>query len=59
MQENYKIFKVHYPLRSGKDILNKEDYEVIIVKDTDDECEVIMRSKDTRPDMNAVGVKNI
>jgi len=36
-------------------VLNKEDYEVIVVNDTDDECEVIMKEREKRPDMTAMG----
>lgn len=46
MQENYKIFKVHYPQKSGKDIFNRDDYLIKVVEDSDDECEVILKLKD-------------
>lgn len=45
MQENYKTYKIHSPVSVGKSVLNKEDFEVIVVSETDDECEVIMRER--------------
>lgn len=45
MQENYKIYKIHSPTSVGKSVLNKTDFDVVVVNETDDECEVIMREK--------------
>jgi hypothetical protein len=42
-----KTIKVHYPRRAGKDILNREDYEVRVVgEETEDNAEYILEERE-------------
>lgn len=43
MQENFKIFKIHYPLRaSTREVINKEFFDIKVVSETDEEVEIIL-----------------